>query len=290
MASHPLGRVVVKIPYRDSTFIISHDSTDTVKFRDRVRHHNPDIPYVPAGFQRYGGIMVLRAPVELTTMLGEAVLALYPWCKSVYQHQTTQGEFRLPQLRLLAGDDDPVVIHQENRVRYSIDLSRITFSGGNRHLRTRLVDQVRDGEFLVDMFAAVGNLSMQPLVHREITGLLIEKNPYTFSHLKRTLELNHVKAEIRNVDCRQVDEQQLADRIFMGYHDLELSHVRQALQLARGKCVIHLHPIVSATDPEPGPFLRLFDQAGANYRLLEFRQVKDFAPLLQHYELIIQLT
>ncbi|MHA2503675.1 MAG: hypothetical protein ACXAE3_12485 [Candidatus Kariarchaeaceae archaeon] len=261
-------------------------------FKSQIVKDYPHLT-VPAGFKRYGHIMILRHQQVLDEELGHVILQLYSWCKSVYQHHDTEGMSRHPKLRLLAGEDNPFVVYKENGVLYDLDLSRITFSGGNRHLRERLAETVQDGEFLVDMFAAVGNLSMQPLVHREIDAILIEQDPYTFSHLQKTLDLNGKEISVAlHLDCREFTQESIADRIFMGYHEIEQTHLRTALQIAKHVAVLHLHPIIHTNSINEGieNYVNQIRGLGATVTDIQNIKVKDYSPKLEHHELILQIS
>lgn len=263
-----------------------------MKFRDRIKQANPDLVKIPTGYKRYDHVMVLRSTDRLSPELGETILSEFPWCRTVYQHTTTTGQSRIPELVLLAGVDEPEVTHRENGVSYRIDLRRITFSGGNRYLRERLVDLVDDGEFLFDMFAAVGNLSMQPLVHRNIDALLVERNPYTFSYLQQTLKLNKLDPQLaRNTDCRSVSLTDQADRIFMGYHDVDQSHLATAVQAGTERFTIHLHPIVKVDewDAMISHHISVLTDLNVIINTTETHQVKTFAPGLEHIEIILEV-
>ena len=265
-----------------------------MKFRQAVREVAPHLEHIPAGYHRYGSVMVLRSNQQLSEDLGQACCEIYTWCETVYQHLSTVGESRIPKLVLLAGRDAPEVVHRENGVSYLIDLRRITFSGGNRHLRERLVEMIEDGEYLLDMFAAVGNLSMQPLVHHQLAGaVLVEQNSYTFQHLLKTLELNGLSTNNAiNLDCRKLDLENYADRILMGFHDVDHTHLTTALRAAKPKSVLHLHPIVPVDnwDDEVQKYHRIITNLDARILETNMLPVKSYAPGLEHIELIFEIA
>lgn len=263
-----------------------------MKFKKYMKKKYPDLLHIPTGFKRLGNYMILRSTYNLENQLGNAILNEFPWCKGVYQYNTTTGESRIPQIRYLAGNKETKIIHKENKVLYHLDIARIMFSGGNTNLRKRLVNELREGEFLVDMFAAVGNLSLQPLFYKRNNAILIEKNNYTFSFLKKNIQENNiVNVELINSDCRDVNIEDIADRIYMGYHDVDISHLSKAIEIAKNKSNLHLHPIakVGFYDEWINMYSTWMEDLGV--KIIETRtvKVKDFSPGLHHIEIVITI-
>lgn len=266
-----------------------------MRFKNKLQnlYLNLDIGYIPSGYKRLGTIMILRSKQRLTKKLGKIILKEYKWCESVYQQIDTIEERRKPILKFLAGKNDPIIIHKENGVKYKLDVSEITFSGGNSELRRRLVNDVSQDEFLVDMFAAVGNLSLQVVYYKGIKCLMIEKNNYTFSFLKETLELNGLAESVKiiNDDCRNVTFNNIADRIFMGYHEIDETHIKKAIQLAKNNCKIHLHPLVKENEYKNKQeyFVNIFRNYNISVISAEINKIKSYAPKIDHIEIILTI-
>jgi tRNA wybutosine-synthesizing protein 2 len=247
---------------------------------------------IPAGYHRYGDAMVLRFHKPLSPELGQTVLDTHSWCTRVFQHKTTSGVNRKPELIHLAGDPDTEVLHLENGVKFIIDLSNITFSGGNRGLRERLVKQVQDGEHLLDMFAAVGNLSLQPIFYHNITAILVERDPYTFKYLVKSLQANQMDPLIAyNLDCRKISLQNWADRIFMGFHDVDYSHFSRAIEAAKENVFLHLHPLTPSDqyDRWIDQYQTWLKSSSAQLISAEINRIKSYAPGIEHIEVILEV-
>ncbi|MCE7735284.1 MAG: hypothetical protein GPJ54_10430 [Candidatus Heimdallarchaeota archaeon] len=263
-----------------------------LSFRERVLLVDPSIEHVPMGYKRLENKIILRHKTLLKENLGLAVLKSYPWCTSVFQHINTLGENRRPELRHLAGDENTIVTHTENKTKYVLDISKITFSGGNRELRKRLVDEVSDGENVLDMFAAVGNLSMQVLKHRNVNGILVERDDYTFSFLNKSIILNKLtNVDIHNLDCRDIEITNWANRIFMGYHNVAESHLKRALDASKELVKIHIHPLALKNDYSE--FSSIYHTWIRNYgaRIIdtEVRKIKSYSPNLDHIEIVVSI-
>lgn len=263
-----------------------------LSFRERVLFVDPSIKHVPMGYKRLENKIILRYKNLLSENLGIAVLKSYPWCTGVFQHINTLGEKRRPELRHLGGEKNTIVTHSENKTKYVLDISKITFSGGNRELRKRLVDEVSDGENILDMFAAVGNLSMQVLKHRKVNGILVEKDKYTFSFLKKSVVLNKLSnVNIHNLDCRNIEITNWANRILMGFHNVAESHLKRALDASKNFVTIHIHPL--ALKNNYSEFSNKYHSWIKNYgaRIIDtdVRKIKSYSPNLDHIEIVVSI-
>lgn len=263
-----------------------------MKFKDLILSMDPSIEDIPAGYKRIGDKVILRYGKLLRTPVGIAVMQAYPWCTGVFQHLTTIGEARKPQLINLAGDQQTIVTHKENGCFYKIDIENITFSGGNRGLRKRLAETVTDGENLLDMFAAIGNLSLQPIVKRKINSILIEKNAHTYEYLLQTLIANDISTKTYNEDCRNVNISSWADRIFLGYHNVDRSHIQAAIESAKKHAILHLHPLA-----KPGNYQEWSEKYcswikdfGAEASVTNIIKIKNYSPGLHHIEVVISIN
>lgn len=255
-------------------------------------HFDPSLQHLPNGFKRLENKIILRHQTELDKKVGLAVLKSYPWCTGVYQHITTTGENRRPKLVYLAGEHNTVITHTENKTKFILDISKITFSGGNRELRRRLVAEVTDGENILDMFAAVGNLSLQILKHRNIRGILIEKDAYTFSFLRRSVELNKLtNVDIHNIDCRELTIQNWADRVFMGYHNVSETHIAKALEACKKTAKIHIHPLARKNNYSEfsHKYHKWIKDLGSTIIETEVRKIKSYSPNLNHIEIVVSI-
>ncbi len=263
-----------------------------MRFRDRILALDKDVGPIPSGYKRLGNKIVLRSSNKLHKKLGNAIMELYPWCESVFQHFTTEGESRKPNLLHMAGSNLTEVNHKENKVIYFFDITKVTFSGGNRSLRENLVKQVNEGENLLDMFSAVGNLSLQPLVKKNINGLLVEKNKDTFFYLKKTLKINNLDPNTAiNMDCREIKTRNWANRIFLGYHNVDLSHIKAAVLAAQDKAIFHLHPLGKPKNYHEwsDKYLKWFKQCDVVPQVSSIAKIKNYSPGLDHIEVVITI-
>ncbi|HIH87496.1 MAG TPA: hypothetical protein HA304_06290, partial [Methanosarcinales archaeon] len=99
---------------------------------DLMREHLDDdkLALLPGGWQIIGDIVVISMHSDLypvKELVGEAMLKLYPYCKSVYLDEGISGKLRRPRRELVAlrdGVDDPAItVHNENGCRFRLDVT-----------------------------------------------------------------------------------------------------------------------------------------------------------------------
>lgn len=248
-------------------------------------------------YQRYGNIAILRSNDLIPNEIGEKFRTNHTWCESVYQYHTTIGENRRPILRLLAGKGNTITIFRENEVSYEIDLAKVMFSKGNLFLRQRLISQISNEDFLLDMFAAVGNLSLGVLYHTGCQGVLIEKDPDTFRYLTKNVIKNRISKTTRtlNIDCRNIEIENWATRVFLGYHNISKDHLRSGFRASQNFAVFHFHPLLPARNLalEVDNYVKRINSwvfGIGKFVLQDFYKVKKFSPGIVHVEVIANLT
>ena len=195
---------------------------------------------------------------------------LWPWKKQIGQSyldvltdfQTvihkigkTSSTIRTPKFEILAGNTDTVTCHKELGCVFWIDALKLTFSSGNHAERQRLIDITKDGEQVIDMFACVGNLSLPIAVHHsscKIKG--VEINNYAFKFLEQNIKKNHLEDRYKAIrgDNREFTPKNWADRILLGYFEIESAHLRSALQGLKQDQggILHVHGLGTTKKPD----------------------------------------
>lgn len=247
---------------------------------------------IPRKWELVGHVLVLRFPPDLEGQkhyLAE-IYGKELGAKAVLEeYDKVQGELRLPQMRLLHGEDTETV-HKENGILYELDAARILFSSGNVDERIRMGGLgPLPGEIVVDMFCGIGYFTLPIAVYSKPKMVYgCEKNEASFEYLKNNIERNGVGDRVTPLlgDNREVAPLGIADRVVMGYvgntHEF-LPHALKVLRPEGG--VIHYHETCPNELLPDRPVERLMKACEGKDRTLQgftSRKIKSYAPGITH--------
>lgn len=246
---------------------------------------------LPSGYQIIGDILLLKLSKVKSTArekeIGEAILKIFPYIKTVCEIKKVSGEFRRPEIKILAGKSTKT-IHRENGCIFKIDVSKIMFSKGNHFERKRLIGQIKSGETIVDMFAGIGYFSIPLGKFSKAKKIYsIEKNKKAFGFLKENILLNRIQnIEPIYGDCGKILLPEKVDCVLMGYLPKTYKFLSAAFGFLKDKGIIHYHDTFSKNELWYGPLKILEKEAGKEgfklENILNKRIVKDYAPNVYH--------
>jgi len=175
--------------------------------REKLRGRVPDevLGFVPASFDilgsRSGSVAIIEVPPELSgyeTAMAEAVMEVHRNVKSVLAKESGRtGEYRLRELRLLAGDPDTEVEHGESGCRFRVDPRLAYFSTRESTERERVASLVRPGEDVLVMFSGVAPFPIciaRRVRDARVTG--VEINPEAHRYGLANIALNKVQDRV----------------------------------------------------------------------------------------------
>lgn len=249
-----------------------------------------ELERVPSGWQILGDIIVISIPESLDEkkfQIAEALLAMYPKCRSVVRDFGIEGQFRQPKRELLIGNTVET-IHKENGCFFKQDVTKVMYSKGNLEERKRM-SQLGKGDIVVDMFAGIGYFSIPMAVHagpEKITS--IEINPESFAYLQENIRLNKVEDIVVPIcgDCSECAPEGTADRVIMGYVGTTHYYLEPALKaLKKEGGVLHYHETVPENLARTRPQERIRKAAEIlekKVEILETRRIKKYSPGVLH--------
>ncbi len=242
---------------------------------------------LPSGWQVLGDIVIVTLKKELEhrkAEIGDALLSLYPGCRTVLLDRGITGLMRQPTREIIAGENTET-IHKENGCLFKLDAMRIMFSQGNLAEKKRM-SRLGKGEVVVDMFAGIGYFSIPMAVHSKPWKIFaVEINPEAFVYLKENIRLNKIGAIIEPVagDCAKVTPRGIADRVLMGYLDAHL-YLEQGICALLPGGILHYHEAVPEA-VESRPVERIIEASGKLGRSAEIigvRRIKKYSPGVWH--------
>lgn len=242
---------------------------------------------LPSGWQILGDIIIVSLRRELEVHkkeIGNALLSLYPGCKTVLLDRGISGKMRQPDREIIAGSGTETV-HKENGCFFKIDAMHLMFSQGNLAEKKRM-SKLGKGETVVDMFAGIGYFSIPMAVHSKPGKIIaIEINPVAFGYLKENIRLNKVGDVIESIpgDCALVTPRGIADRVLMGYLDAH-EYLECGIRALLPGGILHYHEAVpEAVERRPvGRVIEAAERLGRKAEIIEVRRIKKYSPGVWH--------
>jgi len=249
---------------------------------------------LPRGWQILGDVVIVSLHPDLypvRSTLGDALLTMYPYCKSVYLDGGIVGELRRPSRELIAardGVENPALaVHTENGCRFKLDVTKVMFSKGNLNERMRM-GKLGSGEVVVDMFAGIGYFTIHMAAHaRPARIIAIELNPESHHYLIENTRLNRVEDIVEPIlgDCTENTPVAVADRVVMGYVGSTHHYLPYGIGALKPGGVLHYHETVPEILMPGRPVERIRTEAkrqGRKVEILDWHRVKKYAPGVWH--------
>lgn len=251
-----------------------------------------DIIGFSPSFEIVGDIAIVTE--EYDRPVGEAIMKVHKTVKTVLVPLTpVSGEFRVREFKVLCGDDRTTTRYKENGIVYDLDLSKVYFSPRMATERKRVIDQVSDMEFVVDMFAGVGPFAI-PIAKKAMYVMAIDKNPYAVEYMRKNIGLNKV-SNIQAIcaDIREVELPQHADRVIMNLPHSAHEFLDVAFKFVRTGGIIHYYDIRDENYIFEKIILLLREKASESECLIEIidkRIVRSYSPHEYNIVLDIRVT
>lgn len=245
---------------------------------------------LPRSFDIVGNIAVIEdlAPelAQYGEILAKGIMQVHQRVKTVLlKTGKIEGDFRLPHLIRLAGEEKYETIHKEHGVRLRVDLSKAYFSPRLATEHYRVASQVRDGEVVVDMFAGVGPFSILVAKRASAKVFSIDINPDAIALLRESVRINHLKGEIIPLcgDVKVIASQLrgIADRVIMNLPASSLDYIEVALDIIkRSGGMIHIY-VFAKDDPIQNAkemFNKRLSGFVTRYEIMNTKKVRPVAP------------
>ena len=210
----------------------------------------------------------------------ETLRATYPRIRTIYLKKRTEGEFRVADLELLWGIDNPSTIHKEYGLRFKVDLRRAYYNPRLSEEHRRIAENAKDGEIIFDLFSGIGGFTIHIASLHKATVLMNDLNPYAVRLGVENILLN--KKRIRGTIIPLHMDALLAPKYFRAERfDRVIANIPRSSYLfeeiywylLRSKGILHLY-FLSSISERDGFIKRYF----ARWELAGVRKVIDYAP------------
>lgn len=237
-------------------------------------------------YEIIGTIALLESDEDDPKKTADALLRVHPHLRTVLSALSpVEGEFRTRRFTYVKGENTKQTVHKEYGCKFVIDMEKAYFTPRLGTERSRILEQIKDGEVVVDMFAGVGPFSI--LIGKNCPScrvVAIDKNPEAVKFLRHNIELNAV----HNVEAMEGDAKEEA-RKYIGIADhviMNLPHTAQefldaAMIIAKPGTVIHYYDITPESDLYSSSLSYIetaASKAGFAVELLATRIVRSYSP------------
>ncbi|MGD0071219.1 MAG: class I SAM-dependent methyltransferase family protein [Candidatus Bathyarchaeia archaeon] len=212
-------------------------------------------------FDIIGDIAIIKMPnanpVNAETVANH-IMAVHRNVKTVFaQTSPILGDFRVRELRLLAGEDKTSTKYRESGCVFAVDVEKCYFSPRLSHERLRVAGMVKPGETLVNMFAGVGCFS---IIIAKTVGqtkvFSIDVNPTAVKYMEENVRINRAYGKVIPLlgDSKEIINAQLqgkVDRVLMPLPEKALEYLPYAVSaLKKHGGWIHYYDFQHATRNE----------------------------------------
>ena len=237
-------------------------------------------------------IKVANGNVANAEAAAKQIMAIHKNVKTVFaQTSPILGDFRVRELKLLAGEDKTSTKHRESDCVFAVDVEKCYFSPRLSHERSRIARLVKSGETVVNMFAGVGCFSIiiaKTMPHVKVFS--IDVNPTAIKYMKENVRINRVYGKVTPLlgdskDVINAQLQRVADRVLMPLPEKALEYLPYAvLALKPSGGWIHFYDFQHATgneDPAGKTKLKVAQKLGSlgvGYKFVFSRVVRSTGP------------
>lgn len=209
-----------------------------------------EVSEIYGAFDQIGDIIIIRIPDSLLSkkkIIGKTLLEKVKTAKSVfYQSSPVEGDFRIRNLELLAGEDKTETEYKEHGCRFRIDVQKAFFSPRLSTERERIANLITDGETVINMFGGVGMFSIIAAKKKKCVVYNIDINPDAIELCRKSISLNKLKGQVESIvgDASQIIEEKLADkgnRILMLLPERSDEFLDSAIKATKSSGIIHYY-------------------------------------------------
>ena len=244
-----------------------------------------EIEALRTSFDTIGEIIILEIPENLEDkkqIIGDAALE-FTKRRSVYMKRSAiKGTTRIRDLEFLSGIDDSVTIHREHGARLKLDVREVYFSPRLATERKRVMESVRDGEKILDMFCGIGPFPIVIARNRNVEITAVDINETAIKYLNEYIGLNKLKGSIETYagDIADVSNtfKMKFDRIIMNLPGLAYTFLDLAVDLIEDGGIINYYEF---SDSYEQGIKRLEDaclKKNKKVEIINTRKVKSTSP------------
>ena len=244
-----------------------------------------EIENLRTSFDTIGDIVILEIPEDLQDkkqLIGDAALK-FTKRKAIYMKKSAiKGTTRVRDLEFLSGTDDSVTIHKEHGARLKLDVREVYFSPRLATERKRVMESVKDGEKILDMFCGIGPYPIVIAKNKDVDITAVDINESAIKYLNENIKLNKLKGNIRTYcgDVREVSAgfKTKFDRIIMNLPGLAYTFLDVSVNLIEDGGTINYYEFSDSYEQGIKRLESACKQVGKEVEIINTRKVKSTSP------------
>jgi tRNA (guanine37-N1)-methyltransferase len=250
-----------------------------------------------SAFDQIGDIIIVRIPDSLLSkkeVIGKTLLKQIKNANTVfYQSSPVEGDFRIRELELLAGENKTLTEYKEFGCRFLVDVEKVFFSPRLSTERNRITDLVKDGETVINMFGGVGMFSIMAAKKKKCIVYNIDINPDAAKLCEKNISLNKLAGSVISLhgDAVQIIKERLeekGDRVLMLLPERSDEFLDSAIAAAKKNGIIHYYSHIHADKKTLAPKLsekHFLDVSPVKAEILYSRMVRAVGP--RYYQTVV---
>ena len=244
-----------------------------------------EIENLRTSFDTIGDIVILEIPDDLINkkqMIGDAALE-FTKRKSVYMKKSAiKGTTRVRELEFLSGNDDSITIHKEHGARLKLDVREVYFSPRLATERKRVMESVKNGEKILDMFCGIGPFPIVIAKNKNVDITAVDINDEAIKYLNENIKLNKLKGNIKTYcgDVRDVANSfnTKFDRIIMNLPGLAYTFLDVSVDLIKNGGIINYYEFSDSYEQGIERLNKAANNVGKKVEITNTRKVKSTSP------------
>ena len=267
------------------------------RFRDKLSEtlSAETLSKVCNSFDIIGDIAIIKithSNIADAERVAKEIMAFHRNIKTVLTPVTRiTGDFRVRELRVLAGEDKTRTLHKESGCIFMVDVKKTYFSPRLSFEHQRIASLVKSSETVVNMFAGVGCFSI--IIAKTVSPVKvysIDVNPIALECMEKNVNINKVQGSVFPIlgDSKDIISSQLsglADRVLMPLPEKALEYLPYALSaLKPSGGMIHYYDFQHAPGKE-NPIAKTktivakkLDNLGVSYMFANSRVMRPTGP------------
>ena len=244
-----------------------------------------EIEDLRTSFDTIGDIVILEIPDNLQDkkfIIGDAALK-FTKRKSIYMKKSAiKGTTRVRDLEFLAGIDDSVTIHKEHGSRLKLDVREVYFSPRLATERKRVMESVKNGEKILDMFCGIGPFPIVIAKNKDVEITAVDINESAIKYLDENIKLNKLMGSIQTYcgDVREVSKtfNSKFDRIIMNLPGLAYTFLDVAVNFIEDNGIINYYEFSDSYEQGKKRLKDAANEVDKKVEIINCRKVKSTSP------------